>query len=126
MEMQFRGWNRCEYIHDHAVTPLLRQENGWMKPGNDGEPLVWNSALTVTGKVRNLGLGGEFRVDFKFTEDELRNWLLTFVRSRPEEGTRLLAEAQGEATIALANQTVDRITTALQESREADDYCAVG
>ena len=37
MKMQLMGWGRVEYVHDHNVVPIVRQENGGLKAGNDAE-----------------------------------------------------------------------------------------
>lgn len=103
MKLQFRGWRRQVTAHNHEVVPVTCSGN--YQAGEFGDPLTWNSALDAFGKVDDLALSGSFLVQFSFEQDELRNWLQTFVQSKPEAAIRLLAEMQGEAILALAQRT---------------------
>ncbi len=65
--------------------------------------MIWHSATSTRGKVEGLALSGDFSLRVEFEPEELRNWLSIFVRERPEESVRLLAEMHAEAIVALSN-----------------------
>lgn len=102
MKLTFRGWNRQVYSHGHKVSPIKSGSKRRYPLGEPGEPLQWVDAKLARGRVDNLGLTGDFLVDFEFEEEELKNWLLAYAREQPGAAIRLLGEAQAEAIIALA------------------------
>jgi hypothetical protein len=113
MRLLFRGWRREVMEHRHSVIPVSKGSNAQglvYQPSRDDGPLTWTSSLQALGKVDDLSLNGSFLVEFNFEEEELRNWLRQFVRENPEAAVRLLAEMQGEAILALARKTEERIS----------------
>lgn len=110
MKLGFRGWHREVFEHEHVVKPVTyKKQDNLFKPGKGGEPLIWDKAFRAYGKVDDLGLTGSFLVQIDFEESELRTWLTKYIRSKPQAATRLLAEMQGEANIALARQSAQKL-----------------
>lgn len=97
MKMKFRGRLREVYPHNYVVTP------GRHGSAKAGDPLVWDSSTTAHGRIDDVGLNGNFHVQFDFDEAELRNWLSVYVAEQPTEALRMLSEMQVAAIIALSD-----------------------
>lgn len=110
MKLTFRGWKREVYPHHHQVLPVIldEEDDRLYERMGDGS-LSWHSPARAYGKVNELELKGSFLVELDFVPEELRNWLRVFVKKRPEDAIRLLAEMQGEAIPALAAKTADSL-----------------
>ncbi|WPH22306.1 hypothetical protein [Variovorax paradoxus] len=101
MQLTFRGWNRVQTLHTHAVTPVRIGADSRLRP-HPNRALIWDDATSTYGKVSDLSLGGSFLVHFQFEQADLEGWLAEFAKSQPEEALRLLAKIQAEALIHLA------------------------
>jgi nitrogen regulatory protein PII-like uncharacterized protein len=112
VKMMFEAWGRMVMRHYHKVRPVKWVNNKYT-PSEPDEPLVWVDSLKALGKVNDLGLTGDFLVEFKFELEELKNWLKEYVKAEPEAAIRLLAEMQAEAMIALARKP--------QEQKQEED-----
>ena len=109
MKLIFRGWRREVVQHHHSVLPVTC-ESGSYSQGETDDPITWHSALSAFGKVNELALTGSFLIELEFEQAELRNWLREFVRAKPEAAIKLLATMQGEAILALAKKTEERVS----------------
>ena len=102
MKLIFNGWQRRVFTHNHEVTPR-QWDKGRLRTLSSDAPLVWSNATTAHGVVHNLGLSGDFRVEFQFRKEELRNWFKVYAQSDPAAAIRLAAEIQADAMIELAS-----------------------
>ena len=109
MKLTFKGWKRQVYPHPHDITPI--QKGSYSRLGKSGEALQWEKALLAKGKINNLSLNGDFRIEIEFDAEELKNWLSSYVSEYPEEAIQLLAEMQGKALIHLVQNKIDNIET---------------
>jgi len=87
--------------------PIQGGQNLRYPLGKSGGSLRWNSSLSASGRVKGLGLSGNFLVEFQFEVGELKNWLALYVAEFPEDAIRVLAEMQAEAFILLAKLRPD-------------------
>ncbi len=101
MKLTFRGQSRVVYVHEHPVTP------GSYGRGRSGAPIEWSSATMARGRVKGLGLSGDFRIEFQFDEAELRNWLEKYIEEYPANGLKLVSEMQTKAIIRLSESGED-------------------
>ena len=103
MNINFRGWKREVFEHNHELMPVVSKGTR-NHSGNKGDPIEWFSATKARGRVNGLNLTGDFQVDFEFKDSELKNWLLKYVSEEPEAACRLIAEIQGEVAIFLSRK----------------------
>ncbi|MAY03838.1 MAG: hypothetical protein CMQ38_12790 [Gammaproteobacteria bacterium] len=95
MIFEFRGLSRHVFTHDYEL-----------KPGRYGSrkadaPLEWETSTTAHGRIYNMGLSGNFRVEIGFQIQELKNWLSKYVEEEPEEALKLISKMQANAIIQL-------------------------
>lgn len=100
MKLTFRGWRREVWPHTHDVIPV--RKDGGYQPIEHRRSIHWTEAMTAYGKLEGLGLSGNFLVEFKFTEAELRSWLTSYFISDPQAAQRLVAAVQVDAIRRLA------------------------
>jgi hypothetical protein len=98
MKLKFRGWRREVFPHTHVVAPVTGFRA--LRSG----PVKWIGPLLARGKVTGLALTGNFRVDFEFSERELKNWLTAYLEAEPEKGLALVHSVQLAATRKLVRQ----------------------
>ncbi len=100
MKMTFRGWSQ-ERVNPHVrvVSPVSVGRS--LK---EGSPMKWRGPLSARGRVNNLGLNGDFQVDFEFTATELKNWLTAYVEAEPEKALALISGVQLAAFRKLVRQ----------------------
>lgn len=103
MKLTFRGQSRVVYIHEHPVTP-----RGSVRAG---APIQWSSASVASGRVKGLGLSGNFWVEFQFEEEELRNWLQKYIEESPVKGLKLVSEMHTCAIIQLAESNEKSVSS---------------
>jgi hypothetical protein len=85
MKITFRGLSR-------EIFPHQRETN-----------LKWRTATEASGTLKNLGLNGNFRVNFQFQIEELEQWLAKYLEADPAGALRLASRVQAEAICALAS-----------------------
>jgi len=96
MRLTFRGWKREVVVHNHDVMPVVYTSTGYKSAG-PGQPIYWSSPTHAVGRVNELGLSGDFLVDFEFHDDELVHWLRQKIKKDPLTTAKLLAKLQLEA-----------------------------
>src|SRR5690606_28324550 len=100
LKLKFKGWNREVFTHKREIAPLLNKDYRY-SVGEPGQPLRWETSTLAHGRITGLGLSGDFRIDFEFDLQELKNWLSVYIREHPTDAIRLLGEMQAEAINAL-------------------------
>ena len=102
MKVKFRGWKREVTEHEHVVLPVKEKKD---KSFESGKGLInWKSSSEALGRIKGLKLSGDFLVEFDFDESELKNWLREYIKDKPEDAVRLLAEMHGEAICTLCSK----------------------
>lgn len=101
MKITFRGWQREVTTHNHKVAPVEYKSFKYQAQQID-QPMTWSGPLRALGKLNNLGLSGNFLVEFNFEPEELKSWLEQYAKANPEEALRLISAVQTEAYIQLA------------------------
>ena len=104
MKITFRGWQREVTAHIHKVAPVEHKSFKYQAQQID-QPVTWSGPLKALGKLNNLGLSGNFLVEFNFEPEELRSWLEQYAKAHPEEALRLISTIQTEAYIQLAKSS---------------------
>jgi hypothetical protein len=84
MKITFRGLKRKVYPHKHETT------------------LKWQNGTEASCSLQDLGLSGNFNVQFQFQVEELEQWLARYLESDPSGALRLASRIQAEAICALA------------------------
>ena len=84
VEIELKGILRRVYTHKHDVHIYHNSS-------------LWESSNIAHGSVFGLGLNGDFRIDIKFKDSELEDWLDKFVEEYPEKGLMLIYKIQKKA-----------------------------
>ena len=105
MKITFKGWRREKKIHARQIAPIEALADGNQQIVKNRTDLRWHGPFAAYGRVSGLALSGAFLVEFNFEEVELKNWLSTYCKARPESAIRLLAAAQAEAIVALTSKS---------------------
>jgi hypothetical protein len=75
----------------HACKPLRKPQKNWS-----------SSETEASCSLQDLGLSGNFNVQFQFQVEELEQWLAKYLESDPTGALRLASRIQAEAICALA------------------------
>ena len=105
INLQFRGWGREVYPHNHKVQPIKVNKQGRYQPV-ENRPLTWKKSegglgFNAYGKVRNLSLNGNFLVRFEMNKAEIHSLLRSFIKSDPVTALELLSGVQIEVIKSL-------------------------
>ncbi|WP_347985859.1 hypothetical protein [Methylomonas sp. AM2-LC] len=85
MQISFVGLAREHYTHSY-----------------DCNNMSWGSGVNANGIVNNLKLNGDYKIKFKFDENDFKCWSKEIVKSNPEFALRIAGEMQTEAIINIA------------------------
>ena len=97
MKMIFRGWGRQVYVRTYTVAPVKKCEDHFLLM-DEKQSIEWFDSVTAFGKVDDLALSGNFLVEFKFTDSDIKAWMKNYVKTNPEKAFEMLAELQLECT----------------------------
>ncbi len=97
MKITFKGWKREVIEHVHEVIPVDRTSTGGYRSNDKKDSLEWTSPTHATGRLNDLGLSGDFLVDFEFNKQELTSWLKQLVQNESVYAIKLLSKLQAEA-----------------------------
>ena len=105
INLQFRGWGREVYPHNHKVQPVKVNKQGQYQ-SVENRPLTWKKSegglgFNAYGKVRNLSLNGNFLVRFDMNKAEIRSVLKSYIKSDPVAALKLCSEVQIEVIKSL-------------------------
>jgi hypothetical protein len=101
MKLTFHGWRREVKPHERPVFAVKKSGGAFRVSASPG-PLVWEDGLTTYGKLKDLGLSGNFLVRFDFSAEDLEAWLIAYAEAEPKQALRLVSEALREITNSLA------------------------
>lgn len=81
--------------HIHPVEPVRIKRN--YETGKPGDPLHFESPLLATGKIRNVGLSGDFLVRIDLTPGDLEAWMKSYIQHDPDGAKSFLRTMLNDA-----------------------------
>ena len=97
--------NASKGPHHHSISPWIGEvtphgdEGGLMLSGNtygsEGTPMQWylgRFSFGEIGRSKKLSLRGKYWVRLEFEDAELKNWIESYIKHKPEEALDLLVE----------------------------------